>query len=128
MAGRKAGSPSRSDFIRKQLGAKPEMNLTEINEAWKKAGNSGDITATLFYQVKSKAGLSKRRGRRGRRGPGRPRGTTTVAASTTSNGHGSYLSIEQALDSLVANAVSLGDKALAESLRNARRLASSKLV
>jgi hypothetical protein len=122
MAGRKAGSPSRSDFIRKQLASKPEVKLSEINEAWKKAGHTGEITATLFYQVKSKGGAPKRR--RGRppgsgRGPGRPPRAT---------GSGSYLAIEQALDSLITSAELIGDQSLADALRTARRTVSAKLV
>ena len=130
MAGRKAGSPSRSEFIRKQLAAKPEAKLAEVNEAWKKAGNSGDITATLFYQVKSKAGHAKpRTGKRRGRPPGRPAGSVAVASSPArSHGGGSYLSIEATLDSLIATAESLGDRTLADSLRTTRRVVSAKLV
>jgi hypothetical protein len=123
MAGRKAGSPSRSEFIRKQLSAKPESKLSDINEAWKKAGNSGEITATLFYQVKSKAGgVRRRRGRppgSGKRGPGRP---------PRAAGNSSYLAIEQALDALIGAAESMNDQTLADNLRTARRSVSAKLV
>ena len=129
MAGRKAGSPSRSDFIRKQLASKPDLKLSEANEAWKKAGNSGEITATLFYQVKSKAGHVKHRtgARRGR--PGRRPGTSVVASSVRAHGGGgSYLTIEATLDSLIATAEGLGDRTLADSLRTTRRIVSAKLV
>jgi hypothetical protein len=123
MAGRKAGSPSRSEFIRKQLSAKPESKLSDINEAWKKSGNSGEITATLFYQVKSKAGGGRRRRGRppgsGKRGPGRP---------PRSAGNASYLAIEQALDALIGAAESMNDQTLADNLRTARRSVSAKLV
>jgi len=122
MAGRKAGSPSRSDFIRKQLASKPESKLAEVNEAWKKAGNSGEITATLFYQVKSKAGHVKRTGARRGRPPGRPAGSGAPKASS------GYASIEATLDSLIATAESLGDRSLADSLRTTRRIVSAKLV
>lgn len=122
MAGRKAGSPSRSEFIRKVLSSKPDAKLAEINEAWKKSGQSGEITATLFYQVKSKLGTGKKR--RGRppgsgRGPGRP---------PRAAGHSSYLAIEQALDALIGAAESMGDATLADNLRTTRRSVSAKLV
>lgn len=123
MAGRKAGSPSRSDFIRKQLASKPESKLAEVNEAWKKAGNSGEITATLFYQVKSKAGHVKRTGARRGRPPGRPAGSGATKSSS-----GGYASIEATLDSLIATAEGMGDRSLAESLRTTRRIVSAKLV
>ena len=121
MAGRKAGSPNRSEFIRKHLSAKPEAKLSDVNDAWKKAGNSGELTATLFYQVKSKAGFVRGRGKRGGARRGRP-------PASASSAPGGYLAIEQALDGLIATAVRLGDDRLATDLRSARRHASVKLV
>lgn len=105
MAGRKAGSPSRSEFIRKQLTAKPETKLAEINEAWKKAGHSGEITATLFYQVKSKSGGAKT-GRRGR-----PRKDSTAAPSSASSS-GSPVKLLQAASAFISEAGSV-DNAIA---------------
>lgn len=118
MAGRKAGAPSRSKFIRETLGSNSNMSLEDINEAWKSAGHRGGIKGSLFYQVKSKSGL--RRKGKGRRG--RPRGRVGKASA---NG---YLEIEVGLEGLVAQAETIGNKDLAEAIRTARRLASAKLV
>lgn len=128
MAGRKAGSPSRSDFIRKFLSSNPSGKLPDVNEAWKKSGQSGEITATLFYQVKSKSGHSKKR--RGGRRRGRP--PRAVAAATSSSapaaGGSGYAMIERTLDQLVFAADKMKDTKLTELLRDARRHASAKLV
>jgi hypothetical protein len=124
MAGRKAGSPSRSEFIRKVLATKADAKLADINEAWKKAGHSGEITTTLFYQVKSKSGHSKRRGGKRR---GRPPGSGRAASAVVGDSSG-YIVIEQALDQLIAVADRKGDRDLADSLRTARRHVFAKLV
>lgn len=137
MAGRKKGAPSQSEFIRKFLFEHPTGNLAGVNEAWKKAGNSSAITATRYYQVKSKAGFA-RTGKRGR-----PRkNTERRGMPVVINGHQlrpikrfdptpkklGYTLIENQLDELVTLSTSLADHDLAESLRKSRRLASAKIA
>ncbi len=58
-AKRRGDEPSRSGFIRDQLGKNPKLSLKELIEAWKGGGNTGTITPTLFYQVRSKLGLAQ---------------------------------------------------------------------
>lgn len=119
MAGKKAGAPSRSAFIRDQLAKNKKSKFDDINEAWKKSGHSGGITRTLFYQVKSK--------KRGRRGGRRGRGASEAAAAERPSSE-IYLAIEISLERLGEQAHGLGNKQLAEALRAARRIASAKLV
>lgn len=126
----KSGRPNRSEFIRQHLSQNPGAKLADVNQAWKKAGNSGSLTPTLFYQVKSKAGFAKRR--RGRR-PGRPAGRPTGRGPgrpprVMQAGGSDYAAIEESLDALIATATNLGDVRLASDLRAARRHASAKLV
>lgn len=110
MAGRKKGAPSRSAFIREQLKTNSKLSLSDVNDLWKKS-HRGDITGTLFYQVKSKLGITRgKNGRAGRR-----------------SGN-SYLAIEMSLEKLVAETEAIGNKDLAEALRTARRMASAQLV
>lgn len=120
MAGRKKGAPNKSLFIRGVLESNSKATAAEVAEAWKKAGNSGTVIPTLYYQVKRKMGL----GRKGRRG--RPRKGAAAPAAATGANH--YLSIEQKLDALIAQAMEARDGKLAEGLRAARRIASSHLV
>lgn len=123
MAGKKAGAPSRSEFIRNTLANNRKASFDEVNEAWKKAGNTGVITRTLYHQVKSKSGFSRGRKRRGRkRGEG---AAPTAAVRPASN---TYFEIEISLERLVAQAESIANKQLADALRSARRLASAKLL
>jgi len=118
MAGKKAGAPSRSAFIRDLRLKNKKLSYDEANEAWKKAGHSGGITRTLFYQAKSKSRGRKRRGRRG----------AEAQAAVARPSSESYLAIEISLERLGAQAHDLGNKQLAEALRTARRIASAKLV
>ncbi|MBX9654926.1 hypothetical protein K2Y11_15045 [bacterium] len=136
MAGRKKGAPSQSEFIREKLTANPKLNLAGINDVWKAEQKSGEITATLFYQVKSKLGFARKRAGRPRKNTER-RGMPVVI-----NGHQlrpikrfdqtpnkiGYASIENQLDELVTLSTLLGDHDLAESLRKSRRLASAKIA
>lgn len=106
MAGRKAGSPSRSEFIRKFLDAKTDGKLADVNEAWKKSGHSGEITATLFYQVKSKSGQVRSTGRRGRPPKAASNGNHSVKASGGSlellRAASSFVSVAGSVDNAIA--------------------------
>ena len=53
MTSTKNSRPKRSEFLRALFGSRPEANLKEANEAWKKAGNPGTISSTLMYLIKS---------------------------------------------------------------------------
>lgn len=120
MARKKRGEgPNKSEFIRGILNQNSGAKLGDVNEAWKAAGHSGLITPTLYYQVKSKLGLTKGRKRRRRRVATESKGPSPADA---------YLAIERELDHLVAKAAGLGDQRLAEAIRTARRRASSKLI
>lgn len=125
-AKRRGDEPSRSGFIRDQLGKNPKLSLKELIQAWKDGGNTGTITPTLFYQVRSKLGLAQgvRRRRRKRRGAAAAAADTGRAQPDKSD----YVSIEATLDHLVAQAVAMKDNRLAEALRGARRAASARLL
>jgi hypothetical protein len=121
---RRGDEPSRSGFIRDQLRENAKLSLKEIIEAWRAQGNTGTITPTLFYQVRSKLGLARGvRRRRRRQAP-----VAAEAAARPQPDKSDYLSIEATLDHLVAQAVAMKDNRLAEALRGARRAASARLL
>lgn len=131
-AKKRADGPNRSAFIRDKLNEDPNTKLEAITEAWVNEGNEGEITPTLYYQIRKQMGLSnRRRKKRGRPAgtAGRPRRraaeTTAVAAS---GGDNVYDEIESTLDELIRRALELGDRKLSDDLRMARRRASAKLV
>jgi hypothetical protein len=59
-----ASSSSKSSFLEEWLKSHPQSKESEVAEAWKSAGNSGTISPSLFYKIKSDLGLHirKRRG------------------------------------------------------------------
>ena len=131
MAKKAAGKPNMSEFIRLALKANPKASAKEVIQGWKDAGNSGELKNSLFYLVKNKAGYSKPRGGKKRRG--RPVGSKNVAAAapkaaTPRKSTNVYLEMEQALDALVQLAEGIGNVDLAASLRTARRSVSAQLV
>jgi hypothetical protein len=126
-AKKRAGGPNRSAFIRDQLNANPGAKLGDVQEAWSSAGNSGEITGTLYYQVKKSMGLSNRRKKKKGRAAAAPTGSPSISVETSNSAEG-YLAIEKSLDKLIAQAGELGDTKLTEELRVARRRASARLV
>jgi hypothetical protein len=62
--GAAVGAPSRSQFIRDALAAHPSVSPKEVAGAWRAAGHKDEIKSALFYLVKGKAGLSKKRRKR----------------------------------------------------------------
>lgn len=105
---------NRSEFIRNQLAENPKASASEIQEAWKKAGNKDEFSAALYYQVKRSIAPKKRK-----------RKKSEFEESTISD---TYLHIERKVDQLITQATSVNDTKLVESLRNARRIVGSKLV
>src|SRR3954467_12420276 len=58
MAKRKAEKKvTKSEFLRKVLGKKAELDHHQVNRLWQKAGHPGEISSALFYQVRSKMGI-----------------------------------------------------------------------
>ncbi|HVJ80253.1 MAG TPA: hypothetical protein VNC50_04210 [Planctomycetia bacterium] len=131
MAKKAAGKPNMSEFIRLALKANPKASAKEVIQGWKDAGNSGELKNSLFYLVKNKAGYSKPRGGKKRRG--RPVGSKNVVAAAPKaagprKASSVYLAMEQTLDGLVQQADGLGETELASAFRSARRTVSAKLV
>jgi hypothetical protein len=52
-----AKKETKSDFLRKVLSKKPELDHRQVNRLWQKAGHPGEISTALFYQVRSKMGI-----------------------------------------------------------------------
>ena len=52
----------KSEFVREQLAKDKTLNEKEIVQAWKDAGNEDAISSTLIYNVRSKMGLTSKRG------------------------------------------------------------------
>lgn len=123
---KRGDGPTRSDFIRDQLKANPNVSAKDVQDAWAKAGHKPALKTTLFYLIKGKLGLSKRRKGKGRRG--RRRAEAAVVAQAAASPNGSYLDIERALDKLIHQADEIGDRKLADALRQARRRASTALI
>ena len=44
--------PNKSAFLRDLFKKNPALNEAEVNQAWQKAGNEGEIGLSLFYNVK----------------------------------------------------------------------------
>jgi hypothetical protein len=48
--------PNKSAFLRDLFKKNPTLKEAEVNEAWQKAGNEGEIGLTLYYNVKREFG------------------------------------------------------------------------
>ena len=59
-----ASSSNKSTFLEEWLKNHPDSRENEVAEAWKSAGNSGTISPSLFYKIKSDLGLNVRRNRK----------------------------------------------------------------
>lgn len=117
MASKKESTvPSRSQFIRDYIQNNPIGKFEDIVDAWVEAGYPKDKmpTKTLYYQVKPRKGKKRKK--------------TVKDDATVQTTDNSYLKFEKALEQLVQEAESMSDKKLAEAIRQARRVASSKLV
>jgi hypothetical protein len=54
----------KSMFVKETLHDNPDANAQAVNEAWKSAGMDGSISATLVSKIRSRMGLTGKRGRR----------------------------------------------------------------
>ncbi len=58
MAKKKTEKPeTKSEFLRKVLDKKPDLNNRQINQKWTRAEHDGTISDALFYQVRAKMGI-----------------------------------------------------------------------
>ena len=48
---------TKSEFLRKALARKPDLDLDQINRRWQKAGHPGQISGALFYKVRRDLGI-----------------------------------------------------------------------
>ena len=48
---------TKSEFLRKQLEKKPDLEHDQINRRWAKAGHPGEISKPLYYKVRSDLGI-----------------------------------------------------------------------
>ena len=55
--GKGAKRETKSDFLRKVLARKPDLDQHQVNHLWAKAGHPGEISTALFYQVRAKMGI-----------------------------------------------------------------------
>lgn len=127
---RSSGGTNRSEFIRNILNENPQATASDVADAWTAAGHKEELNKTLYYQTRRTMGLSTPRGgskKRGRK-PKAVKAAESTPAPAATNGSTDYLAIEKQIDSLVAQADSIGDSKLAEVLRQARRRVSAKLV
>ena len=58
-------SSNKSTFLEEWLKSHPESKESEVADAWKSAGNSGTISPSLFYKIKSDLGLQVRKRKAG---------------------------------------------------------------
>ncbi len=122
----------KSMFIKELLIDNPLANHEAVNEAWRKAGMPGRISATLVSRMRSRMGLAGNlgRGRRskkkaGTRG-GRPSGFAPSAANGSARGVArgkrSLMDLEIDIDRLLMKVVEVGTLSEVENdLRRARR-------
>ena len=108
---------SRSEFIRKAIAENNEVSPKEIQQAWNDKGFPAKLqpSATLFYQVKSKSGKSRRV-------------PSASSPPTKSDKTPSIFEIEQQLDNLIVLAREMKDAILTESLLVARRQVSKRIL
>ncbi len=128
-------------FVKEVLNDNPLANAEAVNEAWRAAGMSGGISATLVSRIRSRMGLAGNLGR-GRRSrtkttgarPGRP----LARVQAGSNGTGpvkmrgrsrDLMDLEVEIDRLLMKVVEIGTlPEVANALRKARRHLYAGLV
>ena len=144
-------SQNKSAFLRDLFQKNPEVKEAEANQAWSKAGNEGEISGSLFYNIKSTAAKSSGSGegeakeaaskpktapkaspsKKVGRPPSVPRSesdektvpSSTVSKSKTGDREQVLDRVEDGIDDLIVHLKNLGgmDEAL-ESLRKVRRV------
>jgi hypothetical protein len=59
--GKGAKRETKSDFLRKVLARKPDLDAHSVNLLWTTAGHAGEISTALYYQVRAKLGIKRQR-------------------------------------------------------------------
>ena len=58
MAKPKGAKPeTKSQFLRKVLGKKPDLDYEQVNRRWAKAGHAGEISNALYHKVRAELGI-----------------------------------------------------------------------
>ena len=58
MAKKESGQgETKTEFLKKALGKSPDLTWDQINRRWVKKGHPGEISNSLFYQVRSRMGI-----------------------------------------------------------------------
>jgi len=58
MATLETAREGKTDFVKEVLAKDPRANTSAVNEAWQKAGRTGQISATLVNKLRSSLGLA----------------------------------------------------------------------
>jgi hypothetical protein len=48
---------TKSEFLRKVLSKNPDLDYTQVNRRWAKAGHAGEISNALYYKVRAELGI-----------------------------------------------------------------------
>jgi hypothetical protein len=127
-------------FVKEVLNDNPQANAEAVNEAWKAAGMSGSISATLISNIRSRLGLAGNlRGRRRRKAKttgarrGRPpmheAGSNGTALVKTRGRQSDLMGLEVEIDRLLMKVAAIGTLPEVENaLRKARRQLYAGLV
>ena len=134
-------SQGKSMFVKEVLNDNPLANAAAVNEAWRAAGMSGGISATLVSNIRSRMGLAGNvRGRRRRRTKttvtreGRPpsqvrAGENGTGPVKTRRSRTDLMELEVGIDRLLMKVVEIGTlPEVEDALRKARRNLYAGLV
>ena len=141
MPARVTRSQGKSMFVKEVLNDNPLANAAAVNEAWRAAGMSGGISATLVTNIRSRMGLAGnlRGGRpRGTKTTGTRRGRPPIQVRAGENGTGpvktrgrksDLMDLEVEIDRLLMRVVEIGTlPEVEDALRKARRHLYAGLV
>jgi hypothetical protein len=54
---KRAQNETRSEFLRTALGTDPGLDLPQVNRLWARTGHAGEISSSLYSQVRAKMGI-----------------------------------------------------------------------
>ena len=127
-------SQGKSMFVKEVLNDNPLANAAAVNAAWRAAGMSGGISATLVTNIRSRMGLGGNPGGRRRRSiktTGTRRGRPHIQVRAGENGTGpvkargrksDLMDLEVEIDRLLMKVVEIGTlPEVEDALRKARR-------
>ena len=58
MAKKERAKPeTKSEFLRKVLGKAPDLDYSQVNRRWARAGHAGEISNALYYKVRGELGI-----------------------------------------------------------------------